>query len=76
MEKIGLFDLIDKFNGVASGKNEFNKKQNPTFEKTEEVSQNPKFTNPLTPPPQHYLMNEKMIDFCAKHDNFAKKIKR
>ena len=76
MEKFGLFDLIDKFNGVASGKNEFNKKQNPTLENPEETNQNSKFINPLTPPPQHYLMNEKMLAFCTRHDDFAKKVKR
>ena len=76
MEKFGLFDLIDKFNGVANGKSEFNKKQPPSLEKAEDSAQGSKFINPLSPPPQHYLMNEKMLDFCTRHDNFAKKLKR
>lgn len=75
MEKIGLFDLIDKFNGTANGKNEFNKSQNPTSNQ-ETSDAGSKFINPQTPPPQYYLMNEKMLNFCNRHDSFAKKLKR
>ena len=76
MEKIGLFDLIDKFNSVASSKNEFNKKQSATPKEEETAITNEKFINPQIAPPQHYLMNEKMQVFCERHDSFAKKIKR
>ena len=75
MEKIGLFDLIDKFNSAASSKNELNKKQSAT--PNEEIAPaNEKFINPQIAPPKHYLMNEKMLVFCQRHDSFAKKIKR
>ena len=75
MEKIGLFDLIDKFSTVASGKNEFNKKTSaaPTPKEEDTKSQ---FIDPQILPPQYYLMNAKLIDFCVKHNDFAKKVKR
>ena len=76
MEKIGLFDLIDKFSTAASGKNEFNKIQNtPSFGLKEKVEET-KFIDPQTPPPAHYLMNAKMLNFCNRHDEFAKTVKR
>ena len=76
MEKIGLFDLIDKFSTVASGKNEFNKKQNTPSLGLEEKSGEAKFVDPKTPPPAYYLMNAKMLNFCNRHDEFAKNVKR
>ncbi|MBR2337458.1 MAG: hypothetical protein IKA61_05905 [Clostridia bacterium] len=75
MEKIGLFDLIDKFNAAARGKNELEKKQSTTAS-PEGAPASSKFTDPKIIPPKHYLMNAKMQDFCIKHDEFAKKIGR
>ena len=74
MEKIGLFDLIDKFSTVASGKNEFNKKTPPKPLKKDDALA-AQFIDPQILPPKHYLMNAKLIDFYAKHDGFIKKIK-
>ena len=74
MEKIGLFDLIDKFNSVASGKKTFDKTptQNPT---KQDNSTHPNFFAPQILPPNHYLMNTKLLDFYNKHDSFAKNVK-
>ena len=75
MEKIGLFDLIDKFSSVASGKNEFNKKpQTPSPTKKEENEA--QLFDPQILPPKHYLMNSKMVEFCNRHDTLAKAIKK
>ena len=76
MEKIGLFDLINKFSSVANGKNEFDKKQKVSAEQKEESTSNANFTDPHLPPPQYYLMNTKMQDFCNKHESFAKNVNR
>jgi hypothetical protein len=72
MEKFGLFDLIDKFNSVASGKNDFNKvEKKPTSTKVEESTT---FIDPQIFTPQHYLMNAKLLAFHKKHDETLKKI--
>ena len=74
MEKIGLFDLIDKFSSVASGKNEFNKKPPPPSPPKKDGDEFQLF-DPQILPPKHYLMNSKMVEFCNKHDNLVKSIK-
>ena len=33
-------------------------------------------TDPFIYPPKHYMMNEKMIDFYKKHDDFKKTISK
>lgn len=73
MEKFGLFDLIDKFNAVANGKNDFVKDAHTPKQPN---SNNDKFqlVDPKIPTPTQYLMNAKMLDFCKKHDQISKKI--
>ena len=75
MEKIGLFDLIDKFNSVANGKKEFEKqlsKENQPLAKNATT----KLTDPQLSSPMQYIMNAKMQAFCKKHEEFAKTVKR
>lgn len=84
MEKFGLFDLIDKFNAVANGKNDFAKR------KTEQQDSqgdskigngNPtaplqnKLIDPQIFPPAQYIMNAKLRDFNKKHDEFSRRVK-
>ncbi|MBE5742635.1 MAG: hypothetical protein E7360_04900 [Clostridiales bacterium] len=70
MEKFGLFDLIDKFNASANGKNDFAKA--PQTEKNDGAVSS--LVDPkITAPPQ-YLMNAKLFDFCKKHDELSKRI--
>lgn len=84
MEKFGLFDLIDKFNAVANGKNDFAKRKvetqnsqndsklgngNPT-----DSAQN-KLVDPQIFPPAQYIMNAKLRDFNKKHDDFSRRVK-
>ena len=81
MEKFGLFDLIDKFNAVANGKNDFSKPQPNTPQKplnngashAEKVSSSILVDPKLSIPPQ-YAMNAKLYDFCKKHDETSMKI--
>ena len=75
MEKIGLFDLIDKFNTVATGKKDFDKQQVKAQKPLEKNGASTKFCDPQILPPPQYMMNAKMIDFCKKHDDFAKSVK-
>ena len=72
MEKFGLFDLIDKFNSVANGKNDFNKVEKTPNSTKEEQSTT--FIDPQISAPQHYLMNAKLSAFHKKHDEALKKI--
>ena len=75
MEKIGLFDLIDKFNSVASGKKDFNSNQSKQDSPTKKTAKESKFCDPQIFPPKQYMMNAKMQDFCKKHDDFAKTVR-
>ena len=74
MEKIGLFDLIDKFNNVANGKKEF-EKQRQNENQPLEKNATAKLTDPQLSSPTQYIMNAKMQAFCKKHEEFAKSIK-
>ena len=74
MEKFGLFDLIDKLNASANGKKELAKGNSSQTASEENSKQKNELTAPLFYPPKHYMMNEKMIDFCKKHDEFKKTI--
>ena len=73
MEKFGLFDLIDKLNLSANGKKEFSKSEKEQAGGDTPPQKNG-FIDPMIYPPKHYMMNEKMIDFCKKHDEFKKSI--
>ncbi|MBQ8726789.1 MAG: hypothetical protein IJY84_06795 [Clostridia bacterium] len=84
MEKFGLFDLIDKFNAVANGKNDFSKPAfnahgNPPAKETADEKgtgeKQSKLVDPQIFPPAQYLMNAKMLDFNKKHDEFARRVK-
>lgn len=74
MEKFGLFDLIDKLNLSAKGKKEF--ANNPSDKNNDDANQTLKngVNDPIIYPPQHYMMNEKMIVFCKKHEDFKQAI--
>lgn len=74
MEKIGLFDLIDKFNSVAGGKNTFDKKAQSPSLKNGDNKASERLLDPKLPPPPHYVMNAKLLDFCLKHDAFSKTV--
>ena len=74
MEKFGLFDLIDKLNSSASGKKEFKKGDSSQSVSQENQNQKGGLVDPFIYPPKHYMMNEKMIDFCKKHDDFRNTI--
>ncbi len=75
MEKFGLFDLIDKLNLSQNGKKEFSKKETEQKQSDGNSTTKKGFTDPMIYPPVHYMMNEKMIDFCKKHDEFKKTIR-
>ncbi len=74
MEKFGLFDLIDKFNAVASGKNDFAKPSSPPQKEETSKDNNSNLVDPKLPSPTQYVMNAKLLDFCSRHDNLSKKI--
>ena len=75
MEKFGLFDLIDKFNAQANGKRDLkgaSANGNTTPPKPDDGKAD---TEPHSFVPTHYAMNMKMLDFCKRHDELAKKVK-
>lgn len=84
MEKFGLFDLIDKFNAVANGKNDFAKRKEETQNSQNDSklgNGNPtaplqnKLIDPQIFPPAQYIMNAKLRDFNKKHDEFSRRVK-
>lgn len=84
MEKFGLFDLIDKFNAVANGKNDFAKRKVETQNSqndsklgnaTPTDSAQNKLVDPQIFPPAQYIMNAKLRDFNKKHDEFSRRVK-
>ena len=84
MEKFGLFDLIDKFNAVANGKNDFAKRKAETQNSqndsklgnaTPTDSAQNKLVDPQIFPPAQYIMNAKLRDFNKKHDEFSRRVK-
>ena len=71
MEKIGLFDLIDKFNSAASGKNDFSaaKARQQNDNKPAENGFTLKDPDDFAPP--QYAMNAKMQAFIRRHDELV-----
>ncbi|MBQ7373985.1 MAG: hypothetical protein IJW64_05440 [Clostridia bacterium] len=74
MEKFGLFDLIDKLSLSPNGKKEFAKKETEQTSNSQSQPVKSELTDTAVYPPKHYMMNEKMIDFYKKHDEFKKTI--
>lgn len=71
MEKIGLFDIIDKFNSAASGKNDFSatKARQQNDNKPAENGFALKDPDDFAPP--QYAMNAKMQAFIRRHDELV-----
>ena len=71
MEKIGLFDIIDKFNSAASGKNDFSatKARQQNDNKPAENGFALKDPDDFAPP--QYMMNAKMLAFMKRHDELV-----
>ena len=70
MEKFGLFDLIEKFNSAETGKKNFAGGNQNTIT----PAKNETADNIVGAPPQ-LVMNAKMRDFIARHDELVKAIK-
>ena len=66
MEKIGLFDIIDKFNSAASGKNDFS-----AAKARQQNDNKPALKDPDDFAPPQYMMNAKMLAFMKRHDELV-----
>ena len=75
MEKLGLFDLIEKFNAQANGKR--NLVSSPQKDvSTQKTTDEKEEIQPLNLVPTHYAMNVKLQEFYKKHDSLSKQINK
>ena len=75
MEKFGLFDLIDKFNAQANGKRDLKGATSNGNSSPPKADDSKVDTEPHSLVPVHYAMNARMLDFCKRHDELAKRVK-
>ncbi|MBR1867191.1 MAG: hypothetical protein IJ800_01225 [Clostridia bacterium] len=71
MEKFGLFDLIEKFNASAKGKNDLSQAR--SVDDNVQAKNKSDLLRSINVPAQ-YAMNKKMEDFINKHDAISLQI--
>ncbi len=72
MEKIGLFELIDKITAPASGQKSFSASENKAPAQSERA--NDALRDPDFGAQPQYMMNAKMQAFLSRHENLKAEI--
>ena len=72
MEKIGLFDILDKFGRTTNGKTDFaSGKKTPADENGRAADRDFTLRDPEDCAPPQYMMNAKMLAFIRRHEELV-----
>lgn len=72
MEKIGLFDILDKFGRTTNGKTDFaSGKKTPADENGRAADRDFTLRDPEDCAPPQYMMNAKMLAFMRRHEELV-----